>query len=537
MNMKLRESIVFLTGLLLATVAAAADPAAPANPELRLPAIFSDHMVLQRDVPVPVWGWAMADEDVTVSIAGQSATAKAGADGKWKVSLKPLTVTDSTEFVVRGKDKSITVKDVAVGEVWLASGQSNMVIGIGQNKEDLDKVLPFANDPSLRVCWLERKGSYVLEEDTAAKWIVSSKDGRMNNLSAVGYSFASHLRRAMKVPVGVIVAAVGGVSGIEYLSPEAIAASSDPGLKLCAEEYQKDRAAFIHWKNDIEPVEMPKYLAAKAEALKNKTPLPRMPEPEIPSSPIKSSMLYHGQLGPIQPYALRGALWYQGENSAGPRDYRALLDALIGDWRKRWNNPDLALLVVQITAQNPAFREKQLQFWQATPHTGLAVINDTCTADEELHVRYKETAGRRLSLLARGLVYGEKIEYSGPVYQSVKFDGERAVVSFTHVGDGLAAKVPVNPKATVLCPADRGADLAAKGGELRGLIIAGEDQKFVPAKAEIVGDTVVVSSELVPKPVAVRYLWCKWPELWTDTTLYNKNGLPAPPFRTDNFVR
>jgi sialate O-acetylesterase len=511
--------------------------AAPAPAELKLPAIFSDHMVLQRDLPVPVWGWADPGEEVTVSIAGQSVGAKAGTDGKWKLSLNPLKAVESTELVVKGNAKTLSVKDVAVGEVWLASGQSNMVVGIGQNKEDLEKVLPFANDPSLRICSLDRKGSYVLEEDTAAKWIVSSKDVRINNLSAVGYSFASHLRRALKVPVGVIIAAVGGVPGIQYLSPEAIAASSDPGLKLCAEQYQKDRAAYIHWKTGIEPVEMPKYLAAKAEAQKNKTPLPRMPEPQIPSTPITSSTLYHGQLGPIQPYAIRGALWYQGENASGPNDYWNLLDALVSDWRTRFNNPDLALLVVQITAQKPAFREKQLQFWQATPRTGLAVVNDTCTADEMLHVRYKETAGRRLSVIARTIVYGEKIEYSGPVYQSVKFDGPKAVVSFTHLGDGLAAKVPVDPTKTLLTEADLGGDLTAKGGELKGFALAGEDKKFVPAKAEIVGDTVVVSSDQVAKPVAVRYLWCEWPELWTGTTLYNKNGLPAPPFRSDSWIR
>jgi N-acetylglucosamine-6-sulfatase len=175
-----------------------------------------------------------------------------------------------------------------------------------------------------------------------------------------------------------------------------------------------------------------------------------------------------------------------------------------------------------------------LQFWQATPHTGLAVINDTCTANEYVHVKYKETAGRRLSLLARAIVYGEQVECSGPVYQSVKFDGAKATLTFTHVGDGLAAKVPVDPEALTLTAADLGGDLTAKGGELRGFTIAGADKKFVPARAEIQGDTVVVSSEQIANPVAVRYLWCRWPALWTDTTLYNKNGLPAPPFRTDD---
>jgi len=514
--------------------------AATAHAELQLPAIFSDNMVLQRDLPVPVWGWAKPGEEVTVSIAGQSASTKTGTDGKWKVSLNPLTAADSTELVVKGKEKSLSVKDVAVGEVWLASGQSNMVIPMNRNPEDFEKVVATAEDPGLRVCVPKGKIAYVLQEDTPAAWVPSdAKSVKSYGFSAVGYTFARELRRNLKVPVGIIVAAAGGVPGATYLSPEAIAASSDPGLKACGEKYQKESVIVTKWLAEEEPAAMAKYLEEKEIAKKNNTALPKGPLPPVvlPWSANKASMLYHGQLGPIQPYAIRGALWYQGESGDGPKDYRKLLDALIADWRKRFENPELALLVVQITAQSPAFREKQLQFWQETPRTGLAVINDTCTADEWVHVRYKETAGRRLSLLARGIVYGEKIEYSGPVYESVKFDGSKAVVSFTHLGEGLAAKVPVDPTKKILTDGDLGRDLTAKGGELKGFTLAGEDKNFVPGKAEIVGNTVVVSSDQVAKPVAVRYLWCKWPELWTDTTLYNKNGLPAPPFRSDSWLR
>lgn len=524
--------------VMLACFADAAEPATAAG-KLRLAAIFSDHMVLQRDLPVPVWGWSEPGEDVTVSIAGQSSGAKAGADGKWKLSLKPLTAAESTELVVKGIDQMITVKDVAVGEVWLASGQSNMVIPMNRNSEDFEKIVATAEDPGLRVCVPKGNIAYVLQEDTSAAWVPSdSKSVKSYGFSAVGYTFGRELRRTQKVPVGIIIAAAGGVPGVTYLSPEAIAASSDPGLKACAERYQKERVIVTKWLAEEEPAAMAKFEAEKKLAVMNKTAIPKMPVPPVvlPWSEKKSSMLYHGQLGPIQPYAIRGALWYQGESPDGPKDYRALLDALVEDWRKRWNNPELALLVVQITGQSPAFREKQLQFWQATPHTGLAVINDTCTADEKVHVRYKETAGRRLSLLARGIVYGEKIEYSGPIYQSVKFDGPKAVVRFTHIGDGLAAKVPVDPTKKVLSEADLGGDLTAKGGELKGFTLAGEDKKFMPAKAEIVGDTVVISSDQVEKPVAVRYLWCEWPELWTATTLYNKNGLPASPFRSDSWI-
>ncbi|MEI7834119.1 MAG: sialate O-acetylesterase [bacterium] len=539
MNRLIITAAVLLT--LLAS-AYAADPVVKAATKLKLPAIFSDHMVLQREIAVPVWGWAVADEEVTVAIVDQTITTKTGADGKWKLTLKPLTAADSIEMVVKGKEQTITIKDVAVGEVWVASGQSNMCIPINRNADDLQKIMPYADDPGLRMCPVAGVASYVLRDDVTASWIPSSSKPKIINtygFSAIGYAFAQELRRTLKVPVGIFVAAVGGVPGTPYISPEGMEASNDAGLKNCAERYRKDSATVAKWKAEVEPDAMVKYLADKELAKKNNTAMPIYPKPPVVGfgSSSNPSMLYNGQLGPLQPYAIRGALWYQGESGGGPNDYRALLDALVADWRKGWNNPEMALLVVQITAQSPEFREKQLKFWQATPNTGLAVINDTCDAKEWVHVKYKTVAAHRLSLIARAVTYGEKIEYSGPVYDSVKFDGPKAVLSFTHVGAGLAAKVPVDPTALVLTAADMGGDLTAKGGVLKGFTIAGADNKFVPAIAEIVGDTVVVSSDKVTQPTSVRYLWSRWPELWTDTTLYNLDGLPAPPFRTDKLSR
>ncbi|MEI7831865.1 MAG: hypothetical protein WCJ56_01520 [bacterium] len=192
----------------------------------------------------------------------------------------------------------------------------------------------------------------------------------------------------------------------------------------------------------------------------------------------------------------------------------------MAEWRKNFSNPELAFLYVQIPHQYPWFRETQLKIWQSSPHTAMIVVNDTCTSTEVVHSKYKEIAGRRLALAARATVYGEKIEYSGPVYDSVKFEGGNAIISFTHIGAGLAAKVPVAKDALTLTDADLGGNLTAPGGELRGFIIAGADNKFFPAIAEIRGDTVVVANPNVANPVAVRYLWSKWPDLWTDTTLY-----------------
>ena len=230
---------------------------------------------------------------------------------------------------------------------------------------------------------------------------------------------------------------------------------------------------------------------------------------------------------------MRGAIWNQGEASSSAKDYAVFNDALLTEWRKNFSNPELAFLFVQIPHQYPGFRETQLKIWQSTPRTVMVVVNDTSTSTEGTHSKYKEIAGYRLALAARATVYGEKIEYSGPVYESVKFEGGNAIISFTHVGAGLAAKVPVAKDALTLTDADLGGNLTAPGGELRGFIIAGADNKFFPAIAEIRGDTVVVANPNVANPAAVRYLWSKWPDLWTDTTLYNKDGLPAPPFRTD----
>jgi len=517
----------------------AADPTPQPRSGLRLPNLFSDHMVLQRELPVQIWGWADPGEEVTVSVAGQSVSVKTGADGKWKLSLKPLAAADSLELVVKGKDKTIPVKDVAVGEVWMASGQSNMVRRVGADGEKVS-ALASADDPGLRVCTVVGKAAYTLQDDVIAAWIPSSaKPGATETFSATAYFFARELRQVLKVPVGVMVAAAGGVPGVTYLSPEGAATATDPGIKACSDKYQIESAVVVKWQAEEEPALMATYLSEKDAAKKNKTAMPKMPEPPVRQAwdGNKLSMFYHGQLGPLQAYTIRGTLWNQGESMDGAKDYRALLEVLVADWRKKWNQPDLPFLSVQITGQGPEFHEKQLKFWLATPGTGLAVASDTCTADEFVHARYKGPVGRRLALFARALVYGEKIEYSGPVYDSVKFDGDKAILSFTHRGKGLAAKVPVDPKAIVLTPADFGADLTDKLRDLSGFIIAGGDKKFVPAKAEIKGDTVVVSNVQVPQPAAVRYLWSRFPELWTDTTLYNLDGIPAPCFRTDTWPR
>jgi sialate O-acetylesterase len=241
-------------------------------------------------------------------------------------------------------------------------------------------------------------------------------------------------------------------------------------------------------------------------------PTPAAPKPKPPVDPVgkKPTVLFNGKIAPLIPYAIKGVIWYQGEsNNQKPFEYRTLFPRLIADWREKWGQGDFPFLFVQIApykADVPELREAQFLTWKKTPNTAMAVTVDVGDAND-IHPRQKEPVGQRLALAARALVYGEKIEYSGPEYDSMKVDKNRVILNFKHIGSGLVAK----------------------DGPLKGFTIAGGDKKFVEAKAEIQGDTVVVTSDQISSPVAVRYGFTNIP----DGNLWNKEGLPASTFRTD----
>jgi sialate O-acetylesterase len=427
-----------------------------AGAAVTLPAVFSDHMVLQADLPVPVFGTAEPGERVTVELAGQSKTATTELDGKWLVRLRPLKAGGPFELKVSGTN-AVRVKDVLVGEVWLASGQSNMKFPLSK-ASDAEAAVAAARHPRIRY---HRVGGPWLECSPATA----------GSFSAVAYYFAADLERRLNVPVGIIENAVSGAVGQAFMSKQAFV--SDPELAALVKVHGEE-----------------------------------------------TSGIFDTLFTPIIPYGIRGALWYQGEgNRDYPVTYRRLLPALIADWRKHWGQGNFPFLIVQLAnyqerrpepweGKDCALREAQLKAL-SVPNTALVVTIDLGIA-KDVHYPNKGPVGERLAIAARGLVYGEKIEYSGPLFASARFQDGKAIVSFRHVGGGLVAR----------------------GEKLTGFLLCGRDRKFVRAEAVIDGDKVVVRSDRVPAPVAVRYAWERNPAC----NLCNKEGLPASPFRSDDFI-
>ncbi len=432
--------------------------------------LFTDGAVLQRGQNVPVWGTANDGEKVTVEFAGQTATATARG-GKWKVELKPLEAGGPFAMKISG-DNEVTVNNLLVGEVWVASGQSNMEWTLNASFEpEVEK--PKAKFPQIRMITAKKVASLTPLDEIQGKWQECSPE-TAGGFSAVAYYFARDLHAKLGVPVGIISTSWGGTPAQAWTSAEGF--EGQPELKGYADQ-----------------------LKAAAEKPPEKGPGPHFP-----------SALYNAMIAPVVPYGMKGVIWYQGESNAGQsKQYQTLFPAMIADWRTKWKLGDFPFLFVQIApfkGQPPEIREAQFLTLAKSKNTAMAVITDYGNAND-IHPKQKEPVGNRLSLAARALAYGEKIVYSGPLYQEMKAAGDKAWINFSHVGGGLMAK----------------------DGELKGFTIAGADGKFVPAKAVIEGDKVVVSAEGVAEPKAVRYGWDNVP----DVNLFNAEGLPASPFRTD----
>lgn len=430
--------------------------------------LFSDGAVLQRGQNVPVWGTANDGEKVTVELAGQTATTTAQG-GKWKVELKPLEAGGPFSMRISG-DNEVTVNNLLVGEVWVASGQSNMQWTLNQSfQPEVEK--PKANFPRIRMITVAQTTSLEPVDEVKGSWQECSPE-TVGKFSAVGYYFARDLQTKLGVPVGIISTSWGGTPAQAWTSSEGF--EGHPELK------------------------------GYADQLKTAAALPEKGAQNFPAA------LYNAMIAPVMPYGMKGVIWYQGESNAGKsKEYQTLFPAMIADWRTKWKLGDFPFLFVQIApfkGQPPEIREAQFLTLAKSKNTAMAVTTDYGDAND-IHPKQKEPVGHRLSLAARALAYGEKIVYSGPLYESMKAVGGKAVISFGHIGGGLVAKE----------------------GDLKGFTIAGVDGKFVPAKAVIEGDKVVVSAEGVADPKAVRYGWENVP----DVNLFNKEGLPASPFRTD----
>lgn len=515
-------------------LAVAALATCPLRAEVKPNPLFTDGAVLQRGQPIPVWGTARDGEKVTVEIDQQKVSTTAAA-GVWKVMLQPLKEGAPRTMTIRG-DNSVVLRNLLVGEVWVCSGQSNMAWQFNRI-DNAKQEGPKADYPKIRMFTVARKTSAKPLSEASGRWIECSPE-TVGDFSAVGYFFARDLHKKLRVPVGMIHTSWGGTPAEAWTSlegfaghPELAAYAQSAGKRLNGYQeamatYQ-DRLADFQQKsrewNQTFGKRHQEALAAwkKAEAdakqagLKpSPRPAPPSPQPKAPPHPDGTSgdpaALFNAMVAPIIPYGIKGAIWYQGESNAKKaRQYRTLFPALIADWRKRWNLGDFPFFFVQIAphqTQPPEIREAQFLTLAKVKNTAMAVITDHGNATD-IHPLRKEPVGQRLALAARALTYGEKIEYSGPLYDSMKTEKDRIILNFRHTGGGLVAK----------------------GGDLKGFTIAGQDGKFVPARAEIRGSTVVVSAEGVADPKAARYGWTHVP----DVNLFNKEGLPASPFRTD----
>lgn len=501
---------------------------------------FSDHMVLQRDKPVPVWGWAEhPGQQIKVQFRNQTKMAKSNQNGHWMVVLDPMPAGGPYVLSLDGRP---TAFDVMVGDVWVCMGQSNMDFGLnfvnsgyfGQSPD----VLAAANHPMMRLWTAPKQVSstpeavYRLQQDNnvqcdyQANWNrctpLTVSWGIWGGFSAVGYYFGREIMEARKLPIGLMMIANGGTQIESYMSPAALA-------RIPKEKWT-----------------VPSTDRWEADGIKN-APFPKPPEGVQPSSKAYgeaimwgiqdglnagfdgkafnyAGALYNGMIAPMAPFAIKGVVWYQGEHNGGDVHYAAKLKAFIEQWREAQRDPKMPFIIVQLCnwrtgeVKEPGFaiaRDAQFQVAREDPYAGLAVTLDLADkegyAESEIHPKNKRDVGYRAALEARSIAYGEKLVSSGPIYKSMKVDGDKIRVTFDSVGGGLVAK---------------------GGNALKGFVIAGSDQAFVPAQAEIEGDTLVVHADGVADPKSVRYAFAQCPP---EFNLYNKEGLPASPFRTDDW--
>jgi len=468
--------------------------------------LFTDHGVLQRNCPIPIWGTADPGEEVTVAFRQEKTTVKAGPDGKWMVKLPPQEAGGPNDLVISGKNK-LVLRDVLVGEVWICSGQSNMEWRLSVTF-NADWQIPAARIPKMRLFQVPNTAHLEPQSNVKADWKECTPETAAS-FSAVGYYFGRNLLLNLHVPIGLIQSDWGGTPAEAWTSREAL--DNEPSLRHYHEAFQKRVMNYDPEKAKAE------HEAAVAKAKESGKSPPRQPgDPRTNPNP---STLYNGMIHPLIPYAFRGAIWYQGEsNGSKGFEYRTLFPTMIKDWRTRWGQGDFPFLCVQLAPFNAnndgngpqwaELREAQFLATKALPNVGMAVITDVGDA-KDIHPVKKEPVGARLALLARRIAYGEELVSSGPIFNTMTVDGNRVVLSFDNVGAGLEAR----------------------GGPLTDFTICGDDKKFVPAKAEIKSGTVIVWSDDVERPIAVRFGWRNCPEC----NLFNKNGLPASPFRTDNF--
>lgn len=519
--MKISQSLIAGTVTLLIgapTAHAAVKPAA----------LFSDHMVLQQSVAAPVWGWADPGEKVTVTLGAAKAQAVAGSDGKWSVKLTtPAASANPTDMTIAGPSNTIAIHDVLIGEVWLASGQSNMEFTVSSEHksfagvQNMDEEIKAANWPQIRMFVVPMKMADQPQPDAAGAWSVCSP-ATVGDMSAAAYFFARELYQDRHVPVGIVNSSFGGSAAQSWIGRDALVA--DPKLKPLVDSYEAKIATWTpEAAKSAYDAELAKWQADTDAAKAAGKKAPRKPkEPRNPHQDQHNPyLLYNAMIDPIKGYAIRGAIWYQGESNIPTVGiYADMMSTLITSWRTAWGEGAFPFIQVQLAAYGKAtsdpvqlnggtaaIRQAQLESTQATPNAFLATavdIGDTTN----IHPKNKQEVGRRLGLIARSEVYKEaNLEDSGPVFSGLSISGNTVTIKFTHVDGGLDVH----------------------GDTLSGFAISEDGKAWIKADAKIVGDTVVVTSDQVAKPTAVRYAWQDYPTC----TLFNKPGLPALPFASD----
>jgi sialate O-acetylesterase len=549
-----------------------------ARGDVKLADIFGDHMVLQEGAKLPIWGTADPGDKITVTFGGASASADAAADGTWRVELPPVAENATPQTLTAAGKTTVTLQDVLVGDVWFASGQSNMDFGINNDAKGPETVAA-ANEPQIRLFMVTKQLS-LQPKTTMAKPIPGNLDGvwqvctpatlggkwGWNGFSALAYYFGHEIHHHYNRPVGMIQAAWGGTQVAAWTSIPAL--EKNPIMAPYVEAHQKrvenfaqasidypiaakaGAAAYKAWneqygipfQKEMDQWNIDLKAAVAAGQPAPKKPVLAVPKPKGMSPPdgwiYGAGNLFNGMVAPLIPFAIKGVIWLQGENDRGnAKEYFTSFPGMIADWREHWGEGDFPFLYVQLANGNPPQPKRPVEGYSvmvrdaqwktlSVPNTGMAVAIDIGSS-LDIHFKDKYDAGQRLALAARRVAYGEKdlVAY-GPLYDSMKIeDGGKVRISFKEIGSGLVLKTPA------WMIAEAPSEVAENGKELKGFAIAREDRKFVWAKAVIDGNTVVVSADGILDPASVRYDWQDCPP----GNLANKEGLPAAPFRTDDW--
>lgn len=458
--------------------------------EVRLPAIFSDHMVMQAGKQIKVWGWSDKNEAIEIRIGDKIKKTKADKQGNWSLFVDPLPYGGPYIMQVKGKSNTIIINDILIGEVWLCSGQSNMEMTLNSfaKVNNYDEEVKNADYPQIRHFKVQKYMSLTPETELRGQWSVCSPV-TVPDFSAVAYFFARKLYKELDIPVGIINSSWGGSEIETWISPD---------------EFSKLPYSFKEKYKDLNLNEF-------EQAIKTTDIHPN----------AYSSVLYNAMINPIIEYPIKGVLWYQGENNTeNGYSYRTLFPLFINNWRQKWGY-EFPVYWVQLPGFHPKddvpkdskwaeLREAQTMTL-SLPQTGQAVTIDIGDA-YDVHPRNKQDVGLRLALIALHKEYGQQnVIYSGPTFKGMDIEENKVIVYFDNADGGLIVK--------------------NKYGYLEGFAIAGTDSSFEWAKAYILGDKVLVYSDKVAKPVAIRYCWSDNP----DANLFNAKGLPAVPFRTDNY--